>query len=134
MSTHLKYTEEEICQLVHSFYAKARRDPSLGPIFEAHVVDWDAHFAQMTDFWSGNLLGTNRFHGAPMPKHLAIQGLCPELFERWLQLFKQTTQELGNPSLHQHANMLAYRIANRLWTGYQIQHHPDKPLQALREV
>ena len=69
-----------------------------------------------------------------MPKHLAIQGLCPELFERWLQLVKQTTQEVGNPSLHQHANMLAYRIANRLWTGYQIQHYPDKPLQALREV
>jgi len=66
------YTEKEIDQLVRSFYEKARKDPSLGPIFEAHVTNWEEHFAQMTDFWSGNLLGTNRFNGAPMPKHLAI--------------------------------------------------------------
>ncbi len=38
------YTEEEVAQLVHAFYAKARKDPGLGPIFEAHVIDWDAHF------------------------------------------------------------------------------------------
>ena len=37
--TDRTYTEEEICQLVHSFYAKARKDSSLGPIFEAHVTD-----------------------------------------------------------------------------------------------
>ncbi len=128
------YTEEEICQLVHSFYAKARKDSSLGPIFEAHVTDWEAHFVQMTDFWSGNLLGTNRFRGAPMPKHLAIPNLRPELFERWLQLFKQTTRELGNPTLQLHANTLAYRIACRLWAGYQMQHYPDKPPLALREI
>ena len=82
MSARLKYTEEEICQLVHSFYAKTRKDPSLGLIFEAHIVDWDAHLAQMTDIWSGNLLGTNRFHGAPMHKHLAIQDLSSKLLER----------------------------------------------------
>ena len=67
-----------------------------------------------------------------MPKHLPIQGPCPKLFEWWLQLFKEITQELGNPSVHRHANMLVYRITNRLWTRYQIQHYPDKPLLALR--
>ncbi len=65
-----RYTEEEISQLVHTFYAKARKDPSLGPIFEAHVIDWDAHFVQMTNFWSAQLRGTSRFRGAPMPKHI----------------------------------------------------------------
>ena len=134
LSTPCTYTEDEICQLVHSFYAKARKDSSLGPIFEAHVTDWETHFVQMTDFWSSNLLGTGRFHGAPMPKHLAIPNLRPELFERWLQLFKQTTRELGNPTLQLHANTLAYRIACRLWAGYQMQHYPDKPLLALREI
>ena len=90
------YTEKEIDQLVRSFYKKARKDPSLGPIFEAHVNNWEEHFVQMTDFWSGNLLGTNRFNGAPMPKHLAIPNLRPELFEQWLRLFKQTTEELDD--------------------------------------
>ena len=67
-------TEEEISKLVHTFYARARQDPSLGPIFEAHVTDWDTHFVQMINFWSMKLRGTNRFRGAPMPKHVALPG------------------------------------------------------------
>ena len=126
------YTEKEIDQLVRSFYEKARKDPSLGPIFEAHVTNWEEHFIQMTDFWSGNLLGTNRFNGAPMPKHLAVPNLRPELFEQWLKLFKQTTQELDNESFQLHVNLLAYRIASRLWAAYQMQHYPDRPLLELK--
>jgi hemoglobin len=128
----LACTEKEIDQLVRSFYEKARKDPSLGPIFEAHVTNWEAHFVQMTDFWSGNLLGTNRFYGAPMPKHLAVPNLRPELFEQWLRLFKQTTQEFDNESFQLHVNLLAYRIASRLWAAYQMQHYPDKPLLELK--
>lgn len=126
------YTEEEIAKLVHTFYAKARKDPSLGPIFEAHVIDWDAHFVQMTNFWSAQLRGTSRFRGAPMPKHIVLPELTAELFERWLQLFQQTTEELGNPSLQQHANAVASFIAGRLWQGYQINNYPDKQPVALR--
>jgi hemoglobin len=128
----LTCTEKEIDQLVRSFYEKARKDPSLGPIFEAHVTNWEEHFVQMTDFWSGNLLGTNRFYGAPMPKHLAVPNLRPELFEQWLRLFKQTTQEFDNESFQLHVNLLAYRIASRLWAAYQMQHYPDKPLLELK--
>jgi len=128
------YTEEEVAQLVHQFYAKARKDPGLGPIFEAHVIDWDAHFVQMTNFWSAQLRGTSRFRGAPMPKHIVLPDLTAELFERWLQLFKQTTEELGNPNLQQHANVVATFIAGRLWQGYQMNNYPDKQLETLRTV
>ena len=120
------YTESEIEQLVHTFYAKARKDPLLGPIFEAHVIDWDAHFAQMTNFWSAQLRGTSRFRGAPMPKHIVLPELTAELFERWLFLFRLTTHELGNATLQQHADTIAMFIANRLWHGYQLSHFPDK--------
>ena len=128
------YTEEEVAQLVRQFYAKARKDPGLGPIFEAHVIDWDAHFVQMTNFWSAQLRGTSRFRGAPMPKHIVLPDLTAELFERWLQLFKQTTEELGNPNLQQHANAVATFIAGRLWQGYQMNNYPDKQLETLRTV
>ncbi|PSJ16632.1 group III truncated hemoglobin [Nitrosomonas supralitoralis] len=128
------YTEEDIAQLVQVFYAKARKDPSLGPIFEAHVIDWDAHFVQMTNFWSAQLRGTSRFRGAPMPKHIALPELSAELFERWLQIFRQTTEELGNPNLQQHANSIASFIAGRLWQGYQISNYPDKRPVAIRTI
>lgn len=126
------YTEEEIAKLVHTFYEKARKDPSLGPIFEGHVIDWDAHFVQMINFWSAQLRGTSRFRGAPMPKHIALPELKAEFFERWLQLFQQTTEELGNPSLQQHANAVAAFIATRLWQGYQMNNYPDQQPIALR--
>lgn len=120
------YTEEEVATLVHNFYAKARKDPSLGPIFEAHVIDWDAHFVQMTNFWSAQLRGTSRFRGAPMPKHIVLPDLSATLFERWIELFKETTQEMGNPGLKLHADTVATFIANRLWQGYQLSNNPDE--------
>lgn len=87
----------------------------------------------MTDFWSGNLLGTSRYRGTPIPKQLAIPELRPELFERRLQLFKKSTLELGNSTLQLHANTLAYRIASRL-NRIPKKHYPDKSLLVLREV
>ena len=50
-------TEAEIRDLVHSFYAKARADAALGPVFESQVHDWDEHLATLSDFWSAVLLG-----------------------------------------------------------------------------
>lgn len=120
------FTEEDVSALVHNFYAKARKDPDLGPIFESHVIDWDAHFVQMTNFWSAQLRGTSRFRGAPMPKHIALPDLRAELFERWLQLFRQTTEELGNPTLQLHADSIAGFIATRLWQGYQMNNYPEQ--------
>lgn len=128
------YTEEEISQLVHEFYAKARKDAALGPIFEEHVIDWDTHFDQMIDFWSAQLRGTSRFRGAPMPKHAALPDLNAALFRRWLELFRETTQELGNMQLKQHADTVAEFIAGRLWMGYQMSNVPEQELVGLNAV
>ncbi|MES2399712.1 MAG: group III truncated hemoglobin [Pseudomonadota bacterium] len=112
--------EDEIFQLVHSFYEIVRRDALLGPIFESHVKNWNEHLAKMVDFWSSALRGTARFRGAPMPKHAALPGLSAELFEHWLMLFRQTTATLPNAALGERANELASRIARSLWYGYQM--------------
>ncbi|BCT66906.1 group III truncated hemoglobin [Nitrosospira sp. NRS527] len=125
-------TEEEISRLVHAFYGRARKDPLLGPIFEAHVTNWDAHFVQMIDFWSMKLRGTSHFRGAPMPKHVALPGLTAELFERWLQLFRETTSEMENRDLQFNADMLALHIGGRLWLRYQIERYPDRQLVELQ--
>lgn len=112
-------TEEEITQLVHAFYARVRHDESLGPIFDAHVRDWDTHLAKMVDFWSSALRGTARFRGTPMPKHIGLPGLSAALFGRWLELFGETTAALPNEAMRLRANELAQRIAESLWYGYQ---------------
>ncbi len=121
-------TEEEIIQLVNSFYESIRKDAVLGPIFNQHVKDWDTHLSTMVDFWSSTLRGSARFRGAPMPKHTALPGLSYKLFERWLTLFRQTTDALPNTALGQRASELARRIAKSLWHGYQMSRDADKLL------
>ena len=113
-------TEEEIVQLVHSFYTAIRDDAALGPIFNRHVTDWDLHLGKMVDFWSSALRGTARFRGAPMPRHAALPGLSADLFKHWLGLWRKTTAALPNEALRERANDLASRIAQSLWYGYQM--------------
>ena len=61
MPTPQTCTEEEISRLVHHFYASARADATLGPIFDEHVSDWDGNLAKMVDFWSSAPRGTARY-------------------------------------------------------------------------
>ena len=90
-------TEELIRDVVVEFYRRARRDDRLGPVFEAHVEDWDGHLARMTDFWSAALLRTGRYSGRPVERHRAIAGLSRGHFDRWIELFEATVRDLCPP-------------------------------------
>lgn len=118
-------TEEEVTGLVHAFYDRVRGDDALGPIFNRHIHDWNRHLATMVDFWSSALRGTARFRGTPMPRHVALPGLTRPLFQRWLDLFAETTAALPNAPMRERANDLAGRVAESLWYGYQLAHQAD---------
>lgn len=124
-------TEEEISALVHAFYARVRQDGVLGPIFEAHISDWDHHLAKLVDFWSSILLRTGRFTGAPMPKHAALPGLNAPLFQRWLGLFQDVAALQPNRAMGERAYGAAQRIAQSLWMGHQISQNPNAVPAAL---
>jgi len=127
-------TEAEITTLVHHFYGRVRRDSVLGPIFEAHVADWDEHLERMVRFWSSLLRRTGTYSGTPMPRHVALPGLEGAMFLRWLDLFGQTLAEFDNPPFVEQAGEFARRVARSLWYGYQISHHPDQPPMELPHV
>jgi hemoglobin len=118
-----KITESEISTLVDTFYDKVRRDPDIGPIFNAIVGDWPHHLATLKDFWSTVLLTTGRYKGDPMMTHLQLP-LDPDHFSRWLALFEETANEVLPPS---HAAMViekSHRIANNFKAG--IAYHRDR--------
>ena len=121
-------SETEVSELVRGFYARVREDALLGPVFAARVDDWEAHLLQLIDFWSAMLRGTRRFNGAPMPKHMAMSELSAALFERWLQLFRATTAELGNVPMQRLADDIAARIADTFWRRFRALHWPTLPM------
>lgn len=93
--------EALIRAVVDEFYARARRDDVIGPVFNRIIPDaeWPGHLAKITDFWSSMLLGTGRYDGRPMPKHMAIPELSDAHFMRWLRLFHETVEELCPPDI-----------------------------------
>ncbi len=116
-----------IAAVVDDFYAKARIDPLLGPIFTRVIPDeaWRAHLDVIAEFWSSMLLGTRRYNGRPMPKHLAIEDLEDRHFVRWLMLFRETVETLCSPQVAALFVDRAERIAHSFRLGRAFQHGED---------
>jgi hemoglobin len=108
--------EAQIARLVRAFYARARADDLLGPVFEAAVDDWEKHLARLTRFWSVVMLGAGRFDGNPMGAH-ARHPITPEMFDRWLALWADVTDELFGPAPAAAFQQRAARIAESLKLG-----------------
>ena len=86
MSEEEAAVETAIGVCVRDFYGAVRRDPTLGPIFEAAVADWETHFRVIDDFWSSVLLKTTRYTSHPYGVHVALP-IEPHHIDRWLELF-----------------------------------------------
>lgn len=97
---HPDITEEMVRELVHAFYGKIRADATLGPIFERVVGGrWDEHLAKMCDFWSSVVLVSGRYKGRPLPAHMRLKDVRPEHFTLWLELFRETAEEVCPPDI-----------------------------------
>ena len=83
--------EAAIRACVRDFYDKAKVDPLLGPVFNGAIRDWGKHLTTMDDFWSGALLGTQRYTAAPFPPHLKLT-MGQEHFDRWRDLWLPSAQ------------------------------------------
>lgn len=107
-------TPETIGRIVDAFYAECRQHPVLGPIFNHHVQDWDAHLARIRAFWAAVLFKSGGYAGRPLEAHLAIPNLEPGHFSIWLRLFDQTVAAHCTPHDAAVFMTMAGRMANRL--------------------
>ncbi len=108
--------EPMIDALVEAFYARVRDDRLIGPIFAARIHDWGPHLAQMKLFWSSVALSTGVYQGRPMPKHLPLP-IDARHFDRWLEIFVATANDLCPPVAAAHFVERARRIAESLELG-----------------
>lgn len=120
--------EAGITRLVHAFYARARTDWLLGPVFDAAVDDWDEHLDTLVRFWSSVLLRAGSYRGNPMAAHRPL-GLDDQHFARWLALWERTAREVLPRDQARHVFETAERIGRSLRIGREID-----PLRRLRRA
>ncbi|MCV0382631.1 MAG: group III truncated hemoglobin [Erythrobacter sp.] len=114
-------SEAEIAQVVPAFYAKVRKDPMLGPIFNDAIADWPEHLEKLQAFWSSVMLASGRYKGQPMRAHVKhATRITPAAFARWLELWGETTRELLPAEAAAAMQNRAGRIAESLALGIQF--------------
>lgn len=107
--------ESGLRELVDAFYARIRADAALGPIFNDAIHDWPEHLEKLAAFWSSVMLASGRYKGRPVPAHMKHRDrITPELFDRWLALWAQTTNERMAPEVAHTLQAKAARIAESL--------------------
>jgi len=107
--------EEGLRLLVEAFYARVRADEELRPLFNDAIGDWPEHLEKLSAFWSSVMLTTGRYTGPPVPAHMKHrERITPELFDRWLSLWRETTDAMMAPSAAQALQEKARRIAQSL--------------------
>ena len=96
MATELASTpgidEAQLARLVPAFYNRVRADAELGSIFNDAVDDWPEHFEKLT-------------HAAR---------IAPEMFDRWLAIWKATTEDMMSAGGAAELQDKAPRIAESL--------------------
>ncbi len=112
---HDTVTEDNIAELVDSFYSRIRDDPSLGPIFaDAIGANWGPHLDKMRRFWSSVVLATRTYKGNPMITHLQLPRLTANHFGSWLRLWGETVTGIYSEDLARFLIERAQMIGERL--------------------
>ena len=107
--------EAALERLIPAFYARVRADTDIGPLFEAAVHDWPGHLDKLVAFWSSVMLTTGRYKGSPVAEHLKHKtAITPAMFDRWLAIWADTTDELLAPAAAAALQAKAARIAESL--------------------
>ena len=111
-------TEEHLRALIPLFYARVRKDPVIGPVFNDAIHDWSEHLDRLVDFWSSVMLTSGRYKGRPLPAHVKHgDRITARSFERWLRLWHETTEEMLPPAAAGAMQYKAARIAESLSLG-----------------
>ena len=127
MKTREIKNEEDIHELVYTFYGKIRQDDLLSPIFHSKIADdeWDTHLNKMIRFWSSMLLYTRSYNGDPMSKHFTLP-IGETHFLQWLKLFHETVDELFIGKIAEDAKLRANGIGRIMGSTMGIS--PDSKL------
>ena len=104
--------------LVNAFYQRARKDDLLGPVFDKIIGEnWTHHLPVMYDFWNMVIFAAPGYSGQPVRSHIDVDrkmSLEKEHFDRWLQSWSETVDELFTGEYADIAKNKAILMANMI--------------------
>lgn len=120
---------DDIKGLVNAFYEKVRKDELIGPIFNERIGDrWPQHLDKMYAFWQTVLLGEHTYFGSPFPPHANL-AISHNHFERWIELFTKTLDELFTGEKATDAKWRAGKMAEMFES--KIEYYKNNPSKSL---
>lgn len=132
-------SRDDVEELVRAFYERALSDVMIGYLFtDVAKLDLEAHIPEITDFWETILLGAHSYSGGAFAPHASLHRKSPLRaghFERWLELWRQTVDELyvgpHADLAKSHALRVARAFHGRLQSIPSEAHQPTPGLQVL---
>jgi len=118
-------------KLVRGFYAKVIQDDLIGRYFLIALGDdfkndkWYEHFNLLDNFWMGLMTGEGRYRGDPFTPHIFLGGLTPEMFDRWVALFRETAEEIYTPTVALGFYGKAKGLAKRFMVDLEIAYEEE---------
>jgi hemoglobin len=107
-------TKQDVELLVDTFYRRVLQDVGLSPFFKN--LDFKVHMPKMVHFWSFVLLDEPGYTTNVTDKHMHMP-LSKEHFDRWVELFHTTVNEIftGEKAemAKQRATLIAWTIQNK---------------------
>jgi hemoglobin len=108
----------DIADLVTEFYTRAFQDAALRPIFiDVAKMDREAHMPIMCDFWETVLFQAGKYGRNAFGVHLDLhqqEPLTPMHFQRWLDIWQTTVDDLFQGQKANLAKVQAGRIAGSI--------------------
>ena len=108
-------TREDLENLLREFYAVAIQDNQIGHHFAE--LNLETHLPIIVNFWEKVLFGKPVYFGNPLAVHQNLHEKSPlklEHFQRWLEIFEQTVDELFAGEMADAAKLRAKMIAHSL--------------------
>ena len=122
-------TLTDVKLMVDTFYGRVQEDDSIGPIFNSKLAGrWPIHLEKMYTFWQTILLDEYTYSGRPFPPHAQLP-IEAAHFERWLQIFDQTVNDLFEGPVAEEAKSRGRKMAALFQVKLEhIRQSPFKPL------
>jgi hemoglobin len=95
-------------------------------LFNSAVDDWPKHLVKLQAFWSSVMLTTGRYKGSPMAAHIRhANAIEPAMFDRWLELWRETARQRLAPATADDIIAKAERIGESLKLALFFRIDPD---------